>query len=227
MLKNKFSSKKDMVLSQWFESAFSSDKFNPGKALRYTHKENSDLIKNTPHFNEIFLELARIEIEKKCRLLYVEDIYRLTQKARIMSRHKGRDFNSITNNISEEKIKDSDSEAYSTAALNPDLYSRLYKQLQNVRYTIDTFTSEDQGHFIRTLKLKNAQETIVKIIDEMVRESQSKKITPEMERTLRTEINRWTNFAETINKRLYRKITQLNFKDYVEKLEHSFKRINH
>jgi len=47
MLKNKFSSKNGMVLSQWFESAFSSDKFNPGKALRYTHKENSDLIKTT------------------------------------------------------------------------------------------------------------------------------------------------------------------------------------
>jgi len=227
MLKNQFSSENTMALSHWFESTFSADKFNPGKALRHTRKENSDLIRNTPHFDKIFLELAKIEIEKKNRLLYVDDIDRLTQKTRIMSRHKNRDFTTKAELNSQETIKDSDSEAYSTAALNPELYSRLSKQLQNVKFTIDTFTSEDHGHHIRTIRLRNAQETIVKIIDEMTSESQSKKITPEMERTLRTEINRWTNFAETIHKRLYRKVSQLDFKDYVEKLDHSFRRIKH
>ncbi len=216
-----------MALSHWIESAFSSDKFTPGKALRHTRKENSSLIKNDPYFNEIFLDLARSEIEKTGRLLYTDDIDRLTQKSRIMARHKNRDFTPKTETTSKENIESSESEAYSTATLNPDLYSRLYKQLQNVKYTTDSFVSDDQGHHIRTLRLKSAQETIIKIIEEMSRESQSKKITPEMERTLRTEINRWTNFAETINKRLYRKISHLDFKNYVEQIEHSFMRVKH
>jgi len=95
-----------------------------------------------------------------------------------------------------------------------------------VKYTIETFTGDFQGHHIRTLKLKNAQETIIKIVEEMFRESQNKKISSEMERTFKTEINRWTNFAETIHKRLYRKISHLDFKSYVEQFEQSFARSN-
>ncbi len=211
-----------MTLAHWLESAFSSDKFNSEKALRYTLQENHFLY-NNPYFIEIFLDLAETEIQKNNRLLYIEDIDRLTQKARIMSRHKSQNF--TPRKISQEETT-KDNEPYSTFPLNPEIYSRLYKQLQNVKYTADTYVSETQGHHIRVLKLKNAQESILKIIKDMTLESQSQKTTPEMQRTLKLEINRWTSFAETIYKRLYRKVSQMHFKKEIEQLEQSFTKSN-
>ena len=56
-----------MTFSDWLESTFSVDKFNPQKALRYVKRDYHEV--QTEHgFDNIFLALAEEEMKKHGRL---------------------------------------------------------------------------------------------------------------------------------------------------------------
>ncbi len=216
-----------MAITQWLESTFSSDKFDARKALRHTRKEYSQFIPRNSNFDEIFIELANNEIEKKGRLLYSNEIDSLTQRARVRTKHRSRDgeFSKNTEAVSENEKKD-ESDLYQTTKLNSEFYERLTKQLQSVKTTTNPFLNNGELSSVRNLKMKTAEDTVLKIVQEMNEQLRSKSISQEAERTLRTEITRWNNFANTIYRRMNKKMSSLDFKDYISDFEKSFKNAN-
>ena len=217
-----------MAISQWFESTFSSDKFDARKALRHTKKEYSQIIPKDSDFDEIFLELANHEINKTNRLLYSNEIDNITQRARVRTKHRSRskEFSKDVNSPETKQTNYNESESYQTSKLDSEFYNRLMKQLESIKTTINLFLNEGEISSVRNLKLKTAEDTITKIVKEMNDKLKSKSITSETERTIRTEITRWTNLTQTINKRMNKKINPLDFKDYVIDFEKSFKNAN-
>ena len=226
MFKYAKTSKNLMAISQWFESTFSSDKFDARKALRHTKKEYSQFIPKTSDFDEIFLELANNKIEKNGKLLYSNEIDNITQRARVRAKHRSRNQEFSSNPKIEEHETQDEINPYSTAKLNSEFFNRLLKQLQSVKTTTNVLLNDGEMGSIRNLKMKTAEDTILKIIQEMNEQLKARSTSSKMERTLKTEITRWTNFSSTVHKRLDRKISGLDFKDYVNDFEKSFRNAN-
>jgi len=222
MLKYSKFTKKSMAY--WFQSTFSSDKFNERKALRHSRRENQGTIsRNDTEFDQVFLELAESEIAKKGRPLYANEVDQLTQRARVQTRHKRRDFGEPKQFQQKEEPMASDSEAYVKAALPSEFANRLLKQLKSVKETTNPLLNEGELGDIRNWKMKTAADNIQKIILEMNEMLKARSTTPELERTLKSEMIRWNEFAKTIHSRLNKKMSALDFRDYVNDIEKSFK----
>jgi hypothetical protein len=218
----KYSKLTKKSMAYWLQSTFSSDKFNERKALRHTRRENQ-IPKYDRDFEEIFLELAKEDIIRKGRALYVNEVDRLTQRARIMARHKRRDFGEPKQLQPKQELLASDSEAYVKAQLPSEFATRLLKQLKSIKETTNPLLNEGEFGDIRNWKMKTAADNIQKIILEMNDRLKSKSTTPELERTLKSEMIRWNEFVKTIHSRLNRKMGALDFRDYVSGIEKSFK----
>lgn len=213
-----------MAFSQWLQSTFSSDKFNARKGLRHTRREYQSFIpRHDSDFDQIFLELANDEIKKNERLLSSSEIDQLTQRARIQARHKRRDFGEPKQLVVKEEPMAIESEAYITATLPSEFSARLSKQLKSVKETTNPLLNDGEIGDIRNWKMKTAADNIQKIVGEMHERLKSKNIAPELERTLKYEMTRWNEFARTIHLRLNKKMSALDFRDYVTDLERSFK----
>ena len=211
-----------MGFSDWVESTFSVEKFNAQKALRYARKEYQESVAES-NFNAIFLELAKEEIEQQGRLLSVEEVERIVHKARIQARHRGRNSTQeTTKTTTEEELLAQDSTPRTTGTLSKEIYSRLDKQLQMIKTTTNPFLTEGELGIIRNLKLKTVQENIQKIVQELAIKAKAHRVSPETEKALHLEIKRWSELAQKINGRLEKKVTSLEFKDYVNSFDKSF-----
>ncbi|MDP3728171.1 MAG: hypothetical protein Q8R18_01825 [bacterium] len=212
-----------MGFSDWLESTFSADKFNAQKGLKYIRREYKSAQAESG-FNQIFLDLAEEEMTKQKRLLSLEEVERVTHRARIQARHRTRNINKGSANEEPfvEKSYAEESMPRTMGTLSREIYDRLDKQLQTVKTTTNPFLSEGELATVRNLKLKNAEENILKIIQELSTQTKARGISTEMERAYSLEITRWTKFAKKTNGRLEKKVSSLDFKDYVNDFERSF-----
>jgi len=204
-----------MGFSNWWESTFSADKFNAQKALKYVKKEYKSP-QAEAGFDQIFLDLAEEEITKQKRLLSFEEVERLLHRARIQARHKTRNTGRETNVMPrEEEQHEEESMPRTMGTLSKEVYDR-------VKTTTNPLLSESELGTVRNLKLKTAEETILRIAQELSIAAKARGVSTETQRAYHLEINRWTKFAKRINGRLDKRVSALDFKDYVNDFERSF-----
>ncbi len=209
-----------MAFSDWWESTFSADKFNSRKALKHIKRDYRGT-SGEQGFDTIFLNLAEQEMERQGRLLSIEEVENIAHRARIQARHKTRNSSSEATTLAEEHYAE-ESLPRTTGSLSRDIYDRLDKQLQIIKTTTNPFLSEGELGSVRNLKLKSAQENIQKIIQELSTQTKARGVSTEQARAYQLEISRWSGFAQKINARLEKKVSPLDFKDYVNDFEKSF-----
>lgn len=205
-----------MGLSDWWEEITSSENFSPQRALRQIKKENPELSED---FDKTFLNLAEEEQKKNGRQLYHEELDSLAFRAKIQARHQRR-----ANRSERESREQEQKEEAAQAELPKEIYARLNKQLQSIKTTINPFLSDGELGMVRNLKLKTAEDNILKILEELSNTAKARDGTHEMERSLRLEITRWTELTNKIHARLYKKLSTMEFKDYVTSFDQSFQK---
>jgi len=209
-----------MGFSEWWESTWYADKFTAKKALHHIKKEYKQS-SGEYDFETIFIDLVNEEIQKQGRLLALDEIEKIAYRARIQARHKTRNEERRTIQSLEE-IRAEESIQRTTGTLPKEIYDRLDKQLQSIKTTTSLLLSQGELGSVRNLKLKTAQETIPKIIKELMIKAKAKGIKKETQRAVQLEITRWQELTQKINARLEKKITALEFKDYVNSFDKSF-----
>lgn len=214
-------SKRNMTFSDWWESTFSADKFNPQKALKQVKKDYRET-SGEQGFDIIFLSLANEEMKKLSRLLTLEEVEQLGHRARIQSRHSTRNNTKGTTITQETEQYTEESIPRTTGTLSKEIYHRLDKQLQIIKSTTNPLLSEGEFNAVRNLKLKSSQENIQKIIQELSTQAKARGVSTEQQRAYQLEITRWTTLAQKIHARLGKNIPSLEFKDYVTDFETSF-----
>ena len=218
-----------MGFSDWFESAFSADKFNAQKALRHVRKEYRQ-DPSESDFDVIFLDLATDEIAKLGRLLYINEVETLAHRARIQARHasRGRGNTAVTmpQDLGEEKLTQ-ESMPRTTGTLSRDVYDRLDKQLQSIKTTVEPLLSDGELGTVRNMKLKTAQETIIRIVQVMIAQAKVRGTSTQQERAYQLEINRWKELASKVHARLDKRVTSIEFKEYIKEFDRSFQNTRH
>ncbi|MSR86440.1 hypothetical protein EXS74_03520 [Candidatus Woesearchaeota archaeon] len=213
-----------MVFSDWWEAAFSADKFTAQKGLRHVRRDYPGSYTES-NFDAIFLDLANEEIHKRGELLSINEIESLAHRARIQARHYTRERGTLnpqtTQNFKEEEMVQ-DSMPRTTGTLSRDLYDRLDKQLQSIKTTIEPLLSDNELGTVRNMKLKTAQETILRITQEMATQAKARGTRTETQRAYQLEINRWKELASKVNARLDKRVTSVEFKDYIKDFDRSF-----
>lgn len=211
-----------MTFSDWLESTISPEKFTPKKALKYI-KNTYKTVPGEQDFDNIFLDLAKEEMDKKQRLLNKEELDSILYRARIQSRHKTRNVkqDSIPLIQPQETLAE-ESMPRSVGTLPKEIYERLDKQLQIIKTTTNPLLSDGELGSVRNLKLKTTQENILKIVQELTTQSKSRTTTKETERAYQLETARWSDLARKIEGRLNKKVSSLDFKDYINDFEKSF-----
>ena len=218
-----------MGFSNWLESTFSADKFNAQKALRHIRKEYRQ-DPSESDFDTIFLDLATDEIAKQGRLLYINEVERLAHRARIQARHSSRGRGNTAVAIHQDPREEQhaqESMLRTTGTLSREIYDRLDKQLQSIKTTVEPLLSDGELGTVRNMKLKNSQETIVKIVQEMTLQAKARTTSTEQARAYQLEINRWKELASKVHARLDKRVTSLEFKDYIKEFDRSFQNTRH
>lgn len=213
-----------MRFAQWWESTFATDKFTPQKGLRHIRKEYQGSY-TEENFDAIFLDLANEEMDKQRRLLSIEEIERCAHRARIQARHSSRNHLSGMQESSQDlnhEERAEESMPRTTGVLSKDTYNRLDKQLQSIKTTVEPLLSDGELGTVRNMKLKTAEETILKIIQEMTTNAKGRGTSTEMQRAYQLEINRWKELAIKVNHRLEKRVTSMEFKDYIHEFDRSF-----
>ena len=210
-----------MSFSDWWESTFSADKYNAQKALKHIKKEYQGTAAESG-FETIFIELAEEEIQKQGRLLVLEEIEDITHRARIQARHIARGAAQSERKVIQEETSTDESMPRKIGTLAKEMYDRLDKQLLSVKTTTNVVRNEGELGIVRDLKLKNAQENILKIVEELSAKTKCRGVNKETERALQLEITRWKECAQRINNRREKRISSLDFKEYIQSLDKSF-----
>ena len=214
-----------MGFSQWWEGTFSADKFTAQKGLKHIKKDYQGLY-TEGNFDTIFLDLANEEMKKQGRLLSIQEVENLAHRARIQARHYTRGqgtsaIQEVSQALGDEEMAQ-DSMPRTTGILSKDIYNRLDKQLQSIKTTIEPLLSDGELGTVRNMKLKTSQETILKIVQEMGTQAKARGTSTEMQRAYQLEMNRWRELASKVHARLDKRVTSVEFKDYIKEFDRSF-----